>query len=296
MNRDPWALVLAGGDGRRLQALTRRIAGEPIPKQYCRIAGDRSLLEATLARAGRFASPERTLVIVNRDHLRLARSQVRGLPHANVLVQPRNRDTGPGLLFSLLALARRQPEARVAVFPSDHWVQDDARFVSHVERASRFVEGHPTKIALIGVRPDRPETGLGYIVPGQRLAPDADGAAFQVAHFVEKPAPAVAEHLVRGGALWNVFVMVFRVDRLLTLVRRMRPADFEATAAGRHDGVLPWNFSSDFLVRIPQHLVTFRVDDTRWSDWGTEQAIERTFAALDQLPPWRASTPARVAS
>src|SRR5947208_521710 len=72
----PWALVLAGGDGRRLEALTRKIAGAPIPKQYCRITGGRSLLEATLARIFPLVPRERTLVIVNRSHLELV---VRGL-------------------------------------------------------------------------------------------------------------------------------------------------------------------------------------------------------------------------
>jgi mannose-1-phosphate guanylyltransferase len=290
-----WALVLAGGDGRRLQELTRRIAGAPIPKQYCRIAGDRSLLEATLARVGRFVPPARTLVIVTRGHLPLARSQLGALPAGNVLVQPKNRDTGPGMLFSLLALARRQAGAQVAVFPSDHWVGNDAAFVAHVERASRFVEDHPEKIALLGIRPDRPDPGYGYVVPAQRIEGAGEASAFQVAHFVEKPAPAVAEHLIRAGALWNAFVMVFRVDRLLALVRRLRPADLAAVVGGRYEAVRRWNFSSDLLAHIPDRLVTFRVDDTGWSDWGTEQAIERTFAALDQVPPWRDSPPRRVA-
>src|SRR5690554_3800827 len=121
-----WALVLAGGDGRRLQELTRRLAGRPIPKQYCRIAGDRSMLEATLDRIAPLVPRERTLVIVNRDHLDLARSQLAGLPPENMLVQPSNRDTGPGLLWSLLALERRAPGALLATLPSDHYIADDS--------------------------------------------------------------------------------------------------------------------------------------------------------------------------
>jgi len=101
-----WALVLAGGDGTRLQALTRLIAGAPIPKQYCRILGDRSLLETTLARIAPLVPQERTLAIVNRGHLPLAGPQLAALPASNVVVQPRNLDTGPGLLVSLLALQK----------------------------------------------------------------------------------------------------------------------------------------------------------------------------------------------
>src|SRR5258706_5685150 len=90
-----WALVLAGGDGKRLQTFTRLITGAPIPKQYCRILGRESLLEATMARAELFVSPRRSLAIVNRVHLDLARVQLNALPHDNVIVQPCNRDTGP---------------------------------------------------------------------------------------------------------------------------------------------------------------------------------------------------------
>jgi mannose-1-phosphate guanylyltransferase len=82
--------------------------------------GSGSLLETTLARIAPFAPADRTLVIVNRDHLEVAGEQLRSLPAENVVVQPSNRGTGPGLLFGLLPLARRHPGAIVAVFPSDH--------------------------------------------------------------------------------------------------------------------------------------------------------------------------------
>src|SRR5467141_3878451 len=97
-NQSFWALVLAGGDGTRLQRLTRVIAGAPIPKQYCRILGPRSLLERTLSRIAPLVTVERTLAIINRDHLSIAQSHLRTVEPRNVLVQPRNLDTGPGVL------------------------------------------------------------------------------------------------------------------------------------------------------------------------------------------------------
>ena len=99
----------------------------------------------------------------------------------------------------------------------------------------------------------------------------------------------------RGG-LWNSFVMVGRVARMLELVREVRPADVAALAAipaepdalgAAYERLASWNFSRDFLARVPAHLMVARADDLGWSDWGTPEAIERTLAALRVVPPWR---------
>src|SRR5262249_23179093 len=150
--------------------------------------------------------PAHTLAILNRGHLALARPQLVSLPAANVIVQPRNRDTGPGILVSLLELARRDPGATVAVFPSDHHVRSEAAFRGHAGRMIRLAAAHPQAIVLLGARPDRPEPGYGYVAPGRRV--DGPGAAFRVIAFHEKPAPSVAAGIIRRGGLWNSFVMV----------------------------------------------------------------------------------------
>jgi mannose-1-phosphate guanylyltransferase len=289
-----WALVLAGGDGTRLQSLTRLIAGAPIPKQYCRILGPRSLLETTLSRIAPLVTAERTLAIINRDHLPIARSQLRSLHTRNVLVQPRNLDTGPGVLVSMLELARRDPDATVAMFPSDHYVRDSGAFRRSIERMSRVVTALPEKIALLGARPEHADRGYGYISSGRPLGPRAD--MFAVLAFHEKPAAGVAADMVRRGALWNTLVMVARVRRVLELLRALRPADVAlledtpldlAALATVYDRLQAWNFSHEFLSRIPEHLVVTRADDLGWSDWGTPEAIERSFTAMGVVPPWR---------
>lgn len=101
--------------------------------------------------------------------------------------------------------------------------------------------------------------------------------------------------LARGG-LWNSFVMVFHLRRMLDLIQQVLPVEFEeirtlpsdpvAAAACYHE-LRPWNFSTQFLARVPEHLVVLRVDNVPWSDWGTPQAIERTFKLLKKRPPWR---------
>jgi mannose-1-phosphate guanylyltransferase len=275
------------------------IAGAPIPKQYCRITGDRSLLEATLDRIQPLVPPEQTLVVVNRSHLGLALPQLRRLPRRNVLVQPENRETGPGILFGLLHVVSQRPCAPVAVFPSDHYIDDDAAFRTHVARAARFIEHMPSKIALLGIRATHAESGYGYIEPGSPIMvrDEESPAAYHVKAFREKPEAEMAAQLVRNGSLWNSFVMVFRPSRALALLRRKRPTDVERlrsvtrspTPGAGYERLPRWNFSSDFLSQVPRHLAVVPVDGVSWSDWGTPEAVERTLAALNVEPRWRRS-------
>jgi mannose-1-phosphate guanylyltransferase len=293
--------VLAGGEGKRLRALTQMIAGAPIPKQYCRILGDRSLLETTLSRIGPLVPQEQTLVVVNRGHLDLALAQLPELPTRNMLVQPENRDTGPGMVFGLLHLAARRPRASVAVFPSDHYIDDAPVFRAHVTRAARLLDRFPSKIVLLGIRATRTDTGCGYIEPGDPIVmPGHESpAAYRVTAFHEKPSVELAEDLQKKGGLWNSFIMLFRVNRLLALLRGTRRADVEnlrdLTRSGvSYEGVPPWNFSTGFLSRMPHHLVVMPIQGLLWSDWGTPGAVERTLATLQIEPPWRRRPPKRV--
>lgn len=111
----------------------------------------------------------------------------------------------------------------------------------------------------------------------------------------EKPEPSVAARLVAQGRLWNSFVMVFRVERMLELLCRERPLELERMRcavdqpgglAALYASLTSWNLSRDFLTRVPEHLVVVRAEHTGWSDWGTRESIERTLRALDRTPPW----------
>ena len=271
-----WGLVLAGGDGVRLRELTRVLTGRPMPKQYCRIIDDRSLLELTLSRIAPLVSQAQTLVILNRDHLALAEPQLAAIPDRNRIVQPDNRDTGPGILRSLLHLARIAPPGATAVIlPSDHHVLDPVVFRHHLRRAVRVARSNPSRVVLLGIVPDRAETGFGYVVPGQRLSVDSETMAFHVNGFCEKPPESTAVDLVAAGALWNSFVMAFRLERLIGLITSVVP-----DAVTRLSDPPPWNFSRDVLTRIPEDLVVVRADGMGWSDWGTPESVTRTLLEL----------------
>jgi mannose-1-phosphate guanylyltransferase len=289
-----WALVLAGGDGTRLQGLTRRITGRPIPKQYCRIVGERSLLESTLERVSCVVPPRRILVVVNEDHLAIARDHLSAVPSENVLVQPCNRDTGPGLALALLHLRERDPNADVAVFPSDHFIRSLPGFVSSLAAMRRALGADPEKIVLLGIRPDRPDPGLGYIVPGASPVPSAADAV-PVLRFEEKPTRPRATTIIGQGALWSSFIMLFRVERMLDVLWSTCADEMKGMAAlvrspetrrSRYPSLPAWNFSREVLARRTEDLVAVAAENLGWSDWGTPHAVLETVRDLGLRPPW----------
>lgn len=125
MNKDEqhlWGIVLAAGEGTRAREFLQQLCGGRGIKQFCAINGQQSLLQQTLARVERLIPRDRILVIVSEDHREEVRQQLGHWPAHNVIFQPANRDTGPGILLPLAHVTNRDPEARVAVFPSDHFI------------------------------------------------------------------------------------------------------------------------------------------------------------------------------
>jgi mannose-1-phosphate guanylyltransferase len=293
------ALLLAGGDGTRLQELTRKIAGVPIPKQYCRLLNNSSLLEATLARTQLFTPPDRISVIVNQNHIDLAMEQLHLLPRSNIFIQPQNRDTGPGMIFALLRLEQTHPDAIVAVFPTDHFIDNDRAFIAQTIDAVSAIASMPDKIAVLGVAPDRPETEYGYILPDSPV--ESMERASHVKAFMEKPSLPNARDIISRGGLWNTFVMVFKLRRMLELLSAFVPGEFNKLselresphkAAELYRTLGSWNFSTRVLAQIPQHLIMLEVADVRWCDWGTPESIERTYRVMNLVPTWNLASSA----
>ena len=121
-----WAIVLAAGDGRRLRRLTTTRSGLAIPKQFCSLERGPSLLQEAIERASRIADLERICPIVAAQHEQWWRDQLRGVPRDNIIVQPDNRGTANGVLLPLLTILERDPQARVVLLPSDHYVRYEA--------------------------------------------------------------------------------------------------------------------------------------------------------------------------
>lgn len=301
-----WALVLAAGDGSRLRALTTQPCGTAVPKQYCSLSGGQSLLEDALARAQSQVAPERVCAIVAQQHQRWWSSvaALTALPQANLIVQPRNRGTAIGILYSLVHILSQDPEAQVLLLPSDHYVADEATLQRSLAAAMDHVVRCPDQPVLLGLHPDEPDSELGYVIPG---VSDAFGGR-TVARFVEKPELPVAAQIVRAGGLWNTFIIAASARALLNLfLPRFAPTVMEMQVivgsalqqknAGGWPAIVDMymrlpdlDFSRDLLEGREQSLCVLRVPPCGWSDLGTPHRVGETLRRLssDRMPRGRA--------
>lgn len=295
-----WAVILAGGDGMRLRPLTRELAGDDRPKQYCRVVGSETLLTQTRRRVARSVSPQQTLVVVTRHHERFYRDALSDLPPHAVVVQPENRGTAAGILYPLLHLETLTAGDAVALFPSDHHVSDDDAFMAHVDAAFAAVQACPDLTMLLGIRPERAETEYGWIEPGPPVLPlvrPRPMLVSSVQRFWEKPAPAVAAALAARGCLWNSFVLVARVSTLVGLVREAVPALYRTLSAARptfygpdetravrdaYQALAPADFSRHVLERRPERLGVLPVSGVTWTDLGDPARVFATRRALER--------------
>lgn len=297
---DRWAVVLAGGDGQRMEAFIRRWLGHPRPKQYCSFAGGRTMLEHTYNRALDVVAPERVVTVINADHRRYLEEPRAISAPGRVVEQPRRCDTGAGVYLPLTHVMARDPEALVAIMPSDHFIHPRERFAELLDEAYGLASYLPGQIVLLSARPEGPEADYGWISPGLPLA---GRRAFLVEKFKEKPAAAEAAALHRRGGLWNTMIMVARVSALWEIARELQPA-----MLGRFDALRPWiggpeeaeataqayrdmesvNFSRDIVERAADWTVALPMDGVHWSDWGRPQRIAETLAKIGKtqsFPP-----------
>jgi mannose-1-phosphate guanylyltransferase len=298
-DKNEWAVILAGGDGNRLKSLTRKIAGDERPKQFCSVLGTATLLEETHRRISLQFAQERTLCVVNREHSPFYEPILGGGPNANLVIQPRNIGTAPAILYSLLRIAAIAPNARVALFPSDHYISDNVRFMSHIRIALNTARQNPEIIILLGVEPESPEVEYGWIEP--TAATKGHPRVFGVRRFWEKPRQMLAQVLQLRGCLWNSFVMVASVQALLEIIESALPDLYRAFAPVQvlfhtraEDRAIEClyrrfeeiNFSHSVLALHPDRLSVLKVSGLRWNDLGEPKRVMASIKMAGVHPSW----------
>jgi mannose-1-phosphate guanylyltransferase len=297
-----WTLALAGGDGVRLADYVQRRFGRRIPKQYCCLLGNRSMLQHTLDRMNKLTPASRTLTVIGTHHGEIAAPQlIDRCDH--VFRQPASRDTGLALYVAIAMIKRWTPNAVITITPTDHYVAPSARYVEQVRAARGVAARMRDKVVILGATPTEPDPELGYLSLGQPLA-DVPSVK-SVNGFVEKPSVALAAELNTQGALWNTMVTCGTVDalwelgratdaRLIDILESFVPLvgtpDEDDAIEYIYRALLPISFSRDMLERAPKRLAAMELEGVEWSDWGRPERIETVLA----LRRSRALVPARA--
>ncbi|HET6373292.1 MAG TPA: sugar phosphate nucleotidyltransferase [Candidatus Polarisedimenticolia bacterium] len=295
-----WAIVLAAGEGTRLRALTTDRTGVSTPKQYCSLRGDGSLLDRTLRRGRRVVPRSNMVTVVAAQHRQWWESALADLPEKNLIVQPRNRGTAAGLLLPLLSILSRDPEARVLVLPSDHFVEDEATLERALRRALSELERDRDGVILLGITPDAAVPDYGWIVPQE----SAGRPTLAVSSFVEKPDPDTAADLLEQGGAWNSFIFAARGRSLLRLYQRRlpgllrafhaalgeKPGELTPALIGLYEAIETTDFSRDILQGSEPSLRLLPVPPCGWTDLGTPARVSECLTRLRGSARGRAVT------
>ncbi len=275
-----YALVMAGGSGTRFWPLSRK----RLPKQFLSIDGrSESLIKMTHNRLKKTFDTKNIFFVANPEYSSLISREITDIPAANIILEPVPKNTAPAIGLSAAIISGKDEEAVIAVLPSDHYIKDEALF-SNVLKAA-YQAAREGDIITIGITPDRPETGFGYIRKGALIS-NIDGIDIHgVEAFIEKPNRQKAiEYLSTGRYLWNAGIFVFTAKKILEEMGRLMPQTLDAILRvrdiiGKEPGKAKEIFSSIESISIDYGIMEkvsgIRVipADLKWSDVGSWGAV-----------------------
>ncbi|MEK6711862.1 MAG: sugar phosphate nucleotidyltransferase [Nitrospinota bacterium] len=289
-----WAVVMAGGSGTRFWPVSR--AGRP--KQFLPPGGGNpaasprqrsrdSLLAQAVGRLDGLIPPERILIIGSAAHRRLIRETLPDIPPNRIILEPEGRNTAPCLGLAAHLIESWEPGAVMAAFPADHRIGRPA-VLRRLARAGAALAERRDAIVTLGIPPQWPETGYGYIQAGRKFPAPGGGTAFAAEHFIEKPPlPEATRYFNEGGYYWNAGIFICRAERLIgeidrnlpetarllrraaTSLRQGQRAAFERAFLGCQA------ISVDYAVMERASGVVVLPAEMEWSDLGSWSVLRR---------------------
>jgi len=278
-----WAIVLAGGDGRRMAAVTRDEHGAHVPKQFCHFGGGASLLESAVRRAEHVVDPHHVIVVVQTAHRQWWEPALAGRAARHVLAQPANRGTAVAVLEAVAHALAHDRDPYLVVLPSDQEVDDETAWRATLVRACGAAQDYSEELVLVAVEPQE-DPSFGWVLPGE---PAVDGTR-TVVEFVEKPQAEQAARLAARGALCSAFVFAasarvllrFYVHHAAELIgyyeeairgEELRSAELEQA----YERIPACDFSHDILEHATGEVRVLQGAPCGWTDLGTPARLER---------------------
>ena len=272
-------VIMAGGSGTRFWPLSRTNR----PKQFLPLTGiGRSLIQATADRVTALASPKATIVVTAQHQAELVREQ---LPEVVVLSEPIARNTAPCIGYAAMRVLATVGDIPMVCIPADHMIWGEEFLVDTYREAIKFAASHES-LVTIGIQPDRPETGYGYVERGERF--ESGAAAYKVKRFVEKPNFETARQYVQSGNYyWNSGMFVWRPSVILKQIAQFLPelatgleAIREAWSSGNAPSVIDAEIAKIYsqlpavsidygVMEKAQNVTMFSGMGFQWSDVGS---------------------------
>nr|MBN2278784.1 NTP transferase domain-containing protein [candidate division Zixibacteria bacterium] len=294
-SRNTWSIILAGGEGTRMRAWIKASFGVSEPKQFCVLHGKRSMFQLTLDRARQIAPDGKIVAVTIRDFEQISKKQIEKR-HVDLLIQPSNRGTSGAIYFALSHIMSHDPSARVAIFPSDHFVEPEATFVTSIRGAINLSALIPDKLMLIATLPDRVESDYGYVLPGATIATYGGNRLSSVTGFREKPSAGEIGSIHKAGGLWNTYITIGTVQAFFDVAAICVPEildgfyHYQPTIGGYlekeaqvslYQNISPGDFSKDVLQNVPHRLAMYQLNNVHWSDWGRPERVDRSSVKLN---------------
>ncbi len=276
------ALIMAGGRGERFWPKSRK----NMPKQFLSLTDDgKTMIQLTVERISSIVKLEDIYVSTNKDYKSLVLKQLPGLPEKNVLCEPVGRNTAPCIGLGAIHIAKKYDDAMMFVLPSDHLIKFNNMFLRTLQDASEVAE-NGDNLVTIGIAPDYPETGYGYI----KFDPEIIlGRSYKVDRFVEKPnLEAAKEYLATEEYLWNSGMFVWKISSILKNMQKFMPDTYEALKriqdtieTEQEETVLEKEFfgiqsqSIDYGIMEKAEDIYILPGTFGWDDVGSWLAVER---------------------
>lgn len=276
------ALIMAGGRGERFWPKSRK----DMPKQFLSLTDDgKTMIQLTVERISPMVKLEDVYIATNKDYKKLVLEQLPGLPEQNILCEPVGRNTAPCIGLGAMHISKKYDDAMMFVFPSDHQIKFNKMFLRTLQDACEVAE-KGTNLVTIGIAPDYPETGYGYI----KFDPQSiEDRAYKVERFVEKPSLEVAkEYLATEEYLWNSGMFIWKISSIIKNIQKLMPDMYEglekikdAIGTTIEETVLEKEFTAfqsqsiDYGIMEKAEEIYILPGNFGWDDVGSWLAVER---------------------
>ncbi|RZL68595.1 MAG: mannose-1-phosphate guanylyltransferase [Pedobacter sp.] len=282
MNKNRYALIMAGGVGSRFWPVSRT----EYPKQFIDFFGvGKTLIQSTYERFLNICLPENIFIVTNEIYTDLIKEQLPNIGDNQILAEPMMRNTAPCIAYGSMKIAELNPNAVVVVAPSDHTIANQAAFVAAIQKSMDVAENSDCLITL-GIKPNRPDTGYGYIQYIDEVLAETDDV-HKVKTFTEKPNLELAKSFLQSGDfLWNAGIFIWSVNAINKSLQKHLPDMHEIFSGGKtsyntlnektfisNAYQLCTNISIDFGIMEKADNVFVLPSEFGWSDLGTWASI-----------------------